>query len=66
MKLSYNPERPEGAAAELAGKVVELVIASGVTYGQADAALTEAQRRLYAETRPVSAGIPHQDDSESL
>ena len=64
-EAAYNPERLESAAAELAGKIVALVLASGVTYGQADAALAEAQSRLYTETKSVSAGILPQRDCES-
>ena len=64
VKLAYNSQEPCAEAKDLAGSIVELILCSGVTYAQADAALEEAQRRLYAETRPISAGLLHPGGSE--
>ncbi|MBR3861115.1 MAG: hypothetical protein IKM84_04440 [Oscillospiraceae bacterium] len=64
MKLAYNAEEPTQLAKDVGGAILDLLLDKKVTYGQADAALTEAQRMLYRDTRPVSYGILHPVGSE--
>jgi hypothetical protein len=53
MRLSYDLTEPDAATIELAEKILQLLISSGLTYQQADNALTEAQKMLIVKTKPV-------------
>ncbi len=65
MTLAYNAEEPTQLAKDVARAILDLLLDRRVTYGQADAALTEAQRMLYKDTRPVNYEGLHQSDYES-
>ena len=64
MRLSYQTEPPNEKAIQLAKQIVEMIVASGITYRQADAALTTAQEKLMSNTCPVIDETCQQDISE--
>ena len=53
MKLSYNTTEPTEIERALAEKVIDLLVASGVTYQSADTVLTTAQALLVETTKPI-------------
>lgn len=53
MKASYRPPEHNEEVNALAEKVLGLLVTSGVTYQQADDALTVAQEMLATKTTPV-------------
>ncbi len=64
MRLSYQMETPNDQALQLARQIVEMIVASGITYRQADAALTTAQEKLLSNTCPVIDETCQQDISK--
>ncbi len=64
MLQAYRTTKPNETSLLLAGKITELVLASGVTYVEAEDALEAAQEMLMKQTRPVSAQTPQQAGSE--
>lgn len=53
MKLSYAAPTTDDETLDLAGKIVRILVDSGVTYEKADAALTTAQEMLMSCTKPI-------------
>ena len=62
MKLAYRLPEADQKVKELAGELVKVILGSEVTYQKADDALTEAQRMLLEQTRPVTIEKPPQRD----
>lgn len=54
MLQGYRISEPNEAARALAEKITSLVVASKVTYKEAEDALEHAQKLLMDQTRPVS------------
>jgi len=53
MKLSYAAPTTDDETLDLAGKIVRILVDSGVTYQKANDALTTAQEMVMQCTRPV-------------
>jgi|GEM_PF-2063518 len=60
MKLSYAAPKTDDETLDLAGKIVRILVDSGVTYQKANDALTTAQEMLMQITRPTI--VDSQDD----
>lgn len=53
MKLSYGDPPQDEKTLEIASQILDILTRSGLSYQQADGALTAAQTMLGEKTRPV-------------
>ena len=66
MLQSYRLPKANEASMDLAKKITALVVASTVTYEEAENALEAVQDLLMKTTRPVHINNPQQHDAEQI
>ena len=59
MREAYRLEPYSALAMDLAGKILDVLVSAGVTYREADDALSCAQKLLAERTMPVK--VPQKD-----